>query len=310
MAKVVSVNISEKKGTVKTPIEKGILLKNKGLMGDSHADGTHRQLSLLAVEDIAEAGVKSPVDLEPGVFAENITTEGICLYTLPVGAKFFVGPSLLEVTQIGKECHTKCEIRKKTGSCVMPTRGIFCRILTGGAVKKGMSIFSADAKPRIFILIISDKAYSGERADGCEKVIRETLNGCGEVTGSAVLPDEREEISALMREISESYSADIIFTCGGTGLSPRDVTPEATLDVIEREVPGITEAMRRESFKITPHAMVSRARAGIAEKTLIINLPGSPKAAKECLEVFLPALSHSVAVLRGTAFECGKEKSD
>ena len=112
-------------------------------------------------------------------------------------------------------------------------------------------------------------------------------------------------IKAALIQIADAGRTDVIFTTGGTGFAPRDVTPEATLAVIDRPVPGIPEAMRQESLKITNRAMLSRAAAGIRKKTLIVNLPGSPKAAVECLKVFLPAMKHAVETLRGNAFECG-----
>ena len=128
-----------------------------------------------------------------------------------------------------------------------------------------------------------------------------------EITDCQILPDERRAIADCMADVADNYAADFIFTCGGTGFSPRDVTPEATLDIIDREAPGIAETMRAYSLKITPHAMLSRARAGIRKQTLIVNLPGSPKAACECLEVIMPALSHGCQVLRGAAYECGSQ---
>lgn len=307
MAVILSINGSTEKGVAKLPQRDGRLIAAKGLEGDVHADGSHRQLSLLARESIEEIERESGSSLENGVFAENLTTRGLSLHTLPVGTKLCAGPCLLEVTQIGKECHTDCAIKRQIGKCVMPKEGIFCKILRGGTIRPGQSIWRADALPRIFLLIASDKASAGIRKDGCEKAIREFIGDRCEITDCQILPDERRAIADCMADITDNYAADYIFTCGGTGFSPRDVTPEATLDIIDREAPGITEAMRAYSLKITPHAMLSRARAGIRKQTLIVNLPGNPKAACECLEVIMPALSHGCQVLRGAAYECGKK---
>ncbi len=137
MAKIVSINKSEKRGTLKTPSADGILIENQGLEGDAHADGTHRQLSLLAKESYAKMEALGAGELEWGSFAENITTEGIELYTLPVGTKLKIAGCLAEVTQIGKQCHGDCEIYKKVGTCVMPREGIFVRILQGGEIHTG-----------------------------------------------------------------------------------------------------------------------------------------------------------------------------
>ncbi|MEL7563347.1 MAG: MogA/MoaB family molybdenum cofactor biosynthesis protein, partial [Dehalobacterium sp.] len=121
-----------------------------------------------------------------------------------------------------------------------------------------------------------------------------------------IIPDEQKLLEEKIKEFTDEKSLDLVFTTGGTGFSPRDVTPEATLAVVDRLAPGIAEAMRWESLKITPKAMLSRAVSGIRGATLIINLPGSPKAVRECLEVILPALSHGIEILKGEAQECAR----
>lgn len=140
MAKIISINKSEKKGTVKVPCGVGFLEENTGLSGDAHANGSHRQLSLLAAESYEEMYKSGADPLPYGVFAENITTEGIELYTLPVGTRLRIGECEVKVTQIGKECHRGCEIYKKVGTCVMPKQGIFARILKGGEIHIGDKI--------------------------------------------------------------------------------------------------------------------------------------------------------------------------
>lgn len=140
MAKVIAVNLSDRKGVVKHPIEKGLFKINHGLDGDAHAGNWHRQVSLLGTESIEKMKVPGIELLSPGKFAENITTEGIILYELPVGTKLKVGEVTLEVTQIGKECHLGCEIRKLVGDCVMPREGIFAKVLSEGYIKAGDEI--------------------------------------------------------------------------------------------------------------------------------------------------------------------------
>jgi len=137
---VVAVNISEKKGTPKKTVEEGVLIENFGLQGDAHAGKWHRQVSLLGVESIEKAKLGPTNGLCHGVFAENITTEGIELYTLPVGTKLRVGESLLEISQIGKECHEGCAVSKLVGQCVMPREGVFAVVLQGGKVRAGDAI--------------------------------------------------------------------------------------------------------------------------------------------------------------------------
>lgn len=137
MAKVISINISKEKGVVKTPIEKGFFKKDFGLEDDAHGGNWHRQVSLLAEESIDKMKELEITGLTPGIFAENITTKGIILYTLPIGTKLKIGEVVMEVTQIGKECHSGCQISKITGKCIMPKEGIFARILEEGYIQAG-----------------------------------------------------------------------------------------------------------------------------------------------------------------------------
>jgi len=154
------------------------------------------------------------------------------------------------------------------------------------------------------VLTLSDKGSRGEREDLSGPAVAEALKGVGEVKYYDVLPDERQ----MIRERILEYvgKVDVVLTTGGTGLSPRDVTPEATRDIIEREVPGIAEAMRIEGMKKTNRAMLSRAVAGVKGQTLIINLPGSPKAVKENLAVIIGIIPHAVEKIKGDTSECAK----
>ena len=159
---------------------------------------------------------------------------------------------------------------------------------------------------RIAVLTASDRCSRGEAEDKSGPLISELMAGTAETVCRRCVPDERETIAAALVEMCDDLHADVVFTTGGTGFAPRDVTPEATKDVIEREVPGIPEAIRAESLKITPKAMLSRATAGIRGKTLIINLPGSPKAVRESLAVVTPVLDHALETLSGVTLSCGK----
>ena len=160
---------------------------------------------------------------------------------------------------------------------------------------------------RGFVLTASDAGSRGEREDRSGPVIEEMVTAAGyEVVGRALLPDDRDALAGKMREVCDGDLADLLLTTGGTGFSPRDCMPEATADVTERAVPGIPEAMRYYSLQITPRAMLSRASAGIRKSTLIVNLPGSPKAVRECLESILPSLDHGLEILRGTAHNCAR----
>ena len=157
------------------------------------------------------------------------------------------------------------------------------------------------------VITVSDKGSRGEREDKSGQEIIGMLKGIGaNVLHAMIIPDEKDQIKEALLEYADIRMLDIIVTTGGTGVSPRDVTPDATLDVIEKEVPGMAEAMRRESASITPHAMISRAIVGIRGNSLIVNLPGSPRGARQNLAVILPALKHAIEKIKGDDAECAQ----
>ena len=155
------------------------------------------------------------------------------------------------------------------------------------------------------VVCISDRCSAGLCQDKSGQLIRELVSELGKTAEYIVVPDEKAEIEKALIYLCDDVKADVVFTTGGTGFAPRDVTPEATKAVIEREAPGIAEGIRQKSMEITPKAMLSRAVSGIRGKTLIINLPGSPKAVREPLEIVLPVLPHAVETLSGNTLSCG-----
>lgn len=160
---------------------------------------------------------------------------------------------------------------------------------------------------RVAIITSSDKGYAGEREDISGKVIEEIVSKLSyEVVFYKILPDEKDILSKTMLNICDNNIADLILTTGGTGFSPRDVMPEATLEIIERQAQGISEAMRYNSLMITKRAMLSRAVAGIRKSTLIVNLPGSPKAVRENLEYIIDTLNHGLEILKVKTGECAR----
>jgi molybdenum cofactor synthesis domain-containing protein len=304
--RVVSVNVAAEKGVRKQPVAVVNLVPEHGVEGDAHAGPWHRQVSLLAHESIEKMKPACPT-VDPGAFGENLTTEGIVVYELPVGARLRVAGTLLEVTQIGKVCHDRCAIFYQAGDCVMPREGIFVRVLEGGDVKAGDEIrLEKRSLIRGAVLTVSDKGSRGEREDTSGDALEAALRELGaSAVERTIVPDEADQIAAELRRWADGTQVNLILTTGGTGMTTRDVTPEATLGVLDRQAPGFAEAMRAGSLAKTPHAMISRAVSGIRGKTLIVNMPGSPRACREQFAMIAPALPHAVEKLLDLGGDCG-----
>lgn len=303
-AKITSVCRSAARGTAKQNIKSCMLVKNFGLDGDAHGGNWHRQVSLLSQDSIdvfnaRGAGVKA------GAFGENLAVSNLDLKTLPVGCRLRIGDAvLLEITQIGKTCHSSCEIAQRMGECIMPKEGIFARVLQGGVVSVGDTV---QVIWRAAVLTISDKGAAGLREDASGPAVCQMAEEHGyHVTYTAILPDDFDAIVQKLKVLCDEDQVDCILTTGGTGFAPRDMTPEATESVITRKAPGIAEVMRAGSMAITPRAMLSRATAGIRGKTLIVNLPGSPKGAVENLGFVIDTLGHGIALLKAAEGECAR----
>jgi len=302
--------ISEKRGTAKQAIPEAMLLENWGVEGDAHGGSWHRQVSLLAFEKIEEFRKKG-AEVDFGAFGENIIAEGFDLRNVPVGTRFKIGEAVIEMTQIGKDCHSHCEIYKRMGDCIMPREGVFTKVISAGKVRvgDGIEIISkASERPlSAAVITLSDKASKGEREDLSGPVIVEELLKRGyDIKETILLPDEQKAIEKELRRLSDQRQINLILTTGGTGFSKRDVTPEATLAVATKNAPGIAEAIRAESMKITSRAMLSRAVSVIRNDTLIINLPGSPKAVRECMDIIMDSVQHGLEIMLGRTGECGR----
>lgn len=310
MGKVLGICVSEKRGTQKKEVNEGVLKENWGIEGDAHAGDWHRQVSLLSFEKI-EAFRERGADVDFGAFGENLIVEGYDLRRLPVGTRFRIGEAVLELTQIGKECHSHCEIYKKMGDCIMPREGVFTEVVKGGRIRKGdaveMEAPSPDRPYTAAVITLSDKGVKGEREDKSGPKICELAEAAGyQIRETLLLADGIEPLKSQLIRLADQRQMDVIFTTGGTGFSERDLTPEATIQACDRMANGIADAIRNYSMTITPRAMFSRAVSGIRGKTLIINLPGSPKAVAEALEFLLPQLDHGLDILRGTGGECAR----
>ena len=310
MGKLRAICISEKRGTEKTEVPEAEIKKEWGICSDAHGGNWHRQISLLSGEKIDEFRSRG-ADIANGAFGENLILEGYDLRALPVGTRFRIGEVLLELTQIGKECHSHCEIYKRMGDCIMPREGVFAVVIEEGHIKKGDPVTvlpaSADRPFTAAVITLSDKGAAGEREDKSGPLIVNMLEEAGyDVVEAMLLPDERGPLEYQMKRLADQRQVSLILTTGGTGFSERDITPEATKAVCDRMAGGIAEAIRGYSMTITKRAMLSRAESGIRKKTLIVNLPGSPKAVKEALEFVLPELVHGLGILRGEVKECAR----
>ncbi|MFB3890563.1 MAG: molybdenum cofactor synthesis domain-containing protein [Phycisphaerae bacterium] len=312
MGKVESLCIGIQKGQPKSPVQTAEFRAGHGIVGDAHAGDWHRQVSVLDAADIASARQKLP-DIKPGDFAENVVLSGLDLSALGLGSRIRLGGGvILRVSQIGKVCHAPCRIGQITGDCIMPRAGLFARVEAGGSVRPGDAADVVEAVGRdrfqAVVLTISDRCSRGEARDTAGPATADLLSSAlgAHIYRAEILPDEQETIAARLRHYCDGHSIDLVLTVGGTGFAPRDVTPEATRAVVHRLTPGLDEAMRAASAARTPHAMLSRGASGIRGATLIVNLPGSQRAAVENLQAILPALGHGLAKLRGDPSDCGR----
>lgn len=308
MGIVKAICISEKKGTQKHRVEEAVFMEDYGIENDAHAGKWHRQVSLLSYDKI-EDFKKRGADVLDGAFGENMVVEGFDFRNLPVGTIFQCGDVILEMTQIGKQCHSHCEIYKIMGECIMPKEGVFTKVIQGGIIRTGdeMTIIGERSRFKTAVLTLSDKGAAGEREDKSGPLIREIIEKENYlVIDQRVLPDEQKTIEETLIHLCDRLKVDLILTTGGTGFSLRDRTPEATMAVADRMAPGIAEAIRAYSMQITNRAMLSRGVSALRGQTLIINLPGSPKAVKESLDCILPALPHGLEILKGSASECAR----
>jgi molybdenum cofactor synthesis domain-containing protein len=302
--KVLSVNISEKKGTIKKPVSY-IHLNELGVIKDAHAGSWHRQVSLLGIESIQKFTGQANREVAFGEFAENISTEGIVLYELAPLDKLSIGETELEVTQIGKKCHgSGCAIYNEVGNCVMPKEGIFARVIKQGEVKAGDEILLERKKFRVMVVTLSDRASRGEYEDlSGPEIIRNLESFFAEnrwlcEIDYRLISDDPDKLKALFT-IAGTEKYDMLFTTGGTGIGPRDNTPEVARLFVNKEIPGIMEAIRLKFGVEKPNALLSRGVAGLMGETFVYVLPGSVKAIKEYMGEILKTLRHLVFMLNG-----------
>lgn len=309
MGIVKAVCISENRGTQKVNVKTAEFAMNYGIVGDAHGGDWHRQVSLLSNEKI-EAFQREGADVLPGAFGENLIVEGFDFSSIPIGTRFQCKDVILQLTQHGKECHSHCQIYYKMGKCIMPTEGTFAEVIKGGIISVGdelIQLKDRDDRLTAAVITLSDSGFAGQREDRSGLLLKELLEEKGyRMVESLLLPDEQSQIEEELIRLSDQREVNLIVTTGGTGFSPRDCTPEATLAVATRNAPGISEAIRLYSMAITKRAMLSRGVSVIRGKTLIVNLPGSPKAVKESMDCIVDQLPHGLNVLLGRVSNCAR----
>ena len=299
---VVSVNISEKKGTIKVPVPQ-IELNELGVANDAHAGNWHRQVSLLADESVQRFTHAAGRKINYGEFAENITTKGLELVNTHPLDRLTIGDVELEITQIGKECHgTSCAIFKEVGNCVMPKEGIFARVLKNGTVKAGDPVNYFPHVYKVLVITLSDRASRGEYSDRSGPRIEQLLASFFEnmkwayIVERKLIADDAEALKALLEEAKQA-GTDIVITTGGTGIGQRDITPDVVKSLLDKDIPGIMELIRFKYGSLKPNALLSRAVAGVMQQTLVYTLPGSVKAVEEYMTEIMPTLRHSIYML-------------
>ena len=297
--KVLSVNVSEQKGTPKHSVPE-IHLTPNGIESDAHAGSWHRQVSLLAIESVQKFEEQCGKKFSYGDFAENITTQEFLLYTAKPGDRLRCGEVELEVSQIGKKCHgTGCAVYHHTGACVMPKEGIFARVLQGGKLQAEDVFAYIPKRYSIEVITLSTRASEGVYADlSGPETIRLIQTFCDEKgwlceVGYHLIPDDTTLLHSLLTKLIHQQS-DFIFTTGGTGIGPTDITPETVKPLLQREIPGIMEEIRRKYSAQNPAALLSRSIAGQSGNSLIFTLPGSVKAVQEYMTEICVHLEHLV----------------
>lgn len=307
MITVAAISVSDKKGIKKTNIPFATLQDNFGIVCDVHAGFVHRQVSFLSTSSI-EKMKAAGLDVKSGDFAENITLEGINIEAVSTGDILEINNVEFIVTQLGKICHQRCAIFYSAGDCVMPREGFFSIVKGNGKIKVGDTVLHhKKTKLTGAVITLSDRAHQGLRMDETGPGIVDFLKKTFEFAfiRYEVIADEKIQLENLVIDLTDSQKIDLIITNGSTGVAKRDIAPDVTEKIIERRLPGFEEAMRLNSFKKTPYAIISRAVCGTRHNSLIINLPGAPIAAIENLETISGAIEHTIKKLQGDTSDCG-----
>jgi len=301
---VVSVNLSAQRGMGKQPASQ-IALDGYGVVGDAHATPGPLQVSLLAQETLERFTARTGQHIQPGQCGENITFLGLACADVAPLDRFRWGEVELEVTRIGKPCQRPaCPGWQGSGERLMATEGIFARVVSGGTIRPGDCGDHFARKLRVLVITLSDRAAAGQYTDRAGPRVRELVEQFLAGTrwrpqiDSLLLPDDADRLRNQLINAIET-EVDVVFTTGGTGVGPRDITPETAAAVCDKLIPGIMEHIRLKSASESPNALLSRAIAGVAGATQIYTLPGSVRAVEQYLAEILKILEHAIYMVHG-----------
>ncbi len=302
--KIISINISKKKGDVKVPVHSANII-DKGIEGDAHAEAGNRQISLMDVNRINQFAEKASIEIAMGSFGENLNIQGIDMASLHPLDKFIIDDVVLEITQIGKTCHNpNCSIFKQTGYCEMPQSGVFTRVLKQGHIKSGATITHKPKLIKIYVLTISTRAYQKIYKDKSGPLIVQMMKEHYKKTGRKVqiahqiVPDDPPLIKQKV-EFSAKNEIDLLITTGGTGVGTADFTYETIQPMLSKEIPGLPEYIRNKYAKNNLKALSSRSLAGFIGYMLLFSIPGSEKAVKEYVTELLKSIDHLTYMRHG-----------
>jgi molybdenum cofactor synthesis domain-containing protein len=302
MITIKQINISEKRGTAKHSVEKAEII-DTGIKGDSHAGDWHRQITILSDESVKKFEKETGRKTKSGEFAANVLISATDIKEVRLGDRFVLNNAAVEVTQIGKEPHYyDSPVLKETGWNIMFDEGMFCKVIKTGVISIGDRVEHIKKPLKIHIITLSDRAYRGVYEDKSGPKIKEKLEehfkDIEAEISSQIMPDDKEMLQRSMEKAVSEY-ADIIFTTGGTGIGPRDITPEVVTEFSDRLIPGIMDQIRIKYGQTIPNALLSRSVSGIKEKTLIYALPGSVRAVDEYMNEILLTIDHLIKMAYG-----------
>jgi len=301
--KILELNISEKRGVKKEPV-KNITIDNLGVVDDAHRGSWHRQVTLLSKEAISEFEIKHNRKTYSWEFAVNILLEGLDISKVGLFDKIKINDTtVLEVTQIGKKPHNyDSPVMRDTGDNIMFKQGLFARVISGGDVKIGDNVEYIPRPLKIKVITLSDRASRGEYEDLSGPEIRKALDEYFADTrwklevSSTIIPDDEKKLEYELTS-AKSDNFDFVFTTGGTGISPRDITPDVVTRMSDKIIPGVMDHIRIKYGSKKPNALLSRSVATVMGNSIVYTLPGSVKAVNEYMETILETAEHLLLML-------------